>query len=186
MLKLDAKSKRFLLWATLVFVVIVIVMIVVYFVKKDDNKETPGDTLAGAPTGPLTGPVVVLPPTSTPPIVPANPAPPATNPGQSTPLPGTTLEVIWTYISDLTWKMNDVVTKGDATNPGLAAYRCEITNRIIEMGERDLSAFSQLYRKWYNRSLRDDYCAKVKSSGCWTTLWDSKPAAACKRLKPYA
>jgi len=184
MLKLDAKTKRFLLWATLVFVVVVIVLVIVALLKKSKSK-TGSNTQTDVYTGPLTGPVV-LPPISTPPIVPVNPAPPATNPSQPTQLPGQALEVNWTYITDLTWKLYEVATKNDGTNPGLAAYRCEISNGIIEMGERDLSAFSQLYKQWYNRSLRVDYCTKVTSSGCWTAFWDSKPETACKRLKSYA
>ena len=182
MLKLDAKTKRFLLWATLVFVIIVIILIVVALVKK---KSEPQKTTANTqfnPGGPLTGPIV-LPPMSTPPII-NNPTQPASTP--PTQLPGQALEVNWSYITDLAWKLNDVVTKSDVANPGLAAYRCEITNGITEMGERDLSAFVQLYRQWYKRSLRDDYCARVTSSGCWTAFWDAKPAAACKRLKNYA
>ena len=187
MLKIDAKTKRILLWILLGFVTVVAVLIVWALVKKTAAKKNspmaaprqPGNTGTTVPTLP-----VDVPGTATPPILPGGTSTGSGNGGVV--LPSEVLEINWNYINDLAWKMDEVTRAESVLNPGIAAYRCEITNGILEMGARDLSALVQTYRQWYGRSFRDNYCQKVTSSGCWTSLWDSKPQQACNKLKNYA
>lgn len=107
---------------------------------------------------------------------------PTPNPGQvitPSPTPNPTPQVQqinYEYVRDLTWKM-------DATINGQGDHTCEITNGVLEMGSHDLAAFAALYLNWYGRALKDDYCNRVQSSGCWSSWWDGKHTQACTRLQ---
>ena len=169
-------GNRLWLWVLAFFGLVLVAMVVAYLVKKAREQQAAknGTGQNPAPTNhpvpPAWTPPTTGPSTSTPPFVPpSNTTSPVDKPVELN-------QVNWEYIREIAWKMND-------TYLDRKDYRCEVTNGIIEMGENDLRALAQLYKQWYSRSLKIDYCTKITASGCWTSWWDDKPAAACSRLK---
>jgi len=165
-------GNRLWLWVLVFFGVILVGMVIVWLVRKAKQESQTG---SGNPTG--TGnsqslPYNAAPPTSAPAYRPTN-NPNNPNNGNSG---ADVYNVNWAYIQDLAWKMHD-------TYFDRGSYKCELTNGIVEMGINDLRALNDTYRQWYNRTLASDYCDKIKYSGCWTSIWDDKPAKACNRLK---
>lgn len=164
---INPAGKHLWVWVLGFFGVVLIGLVVAYLLKKAKGQSPQPSNGQNQPQGtdPVP-PVVTPPPTSTPPYIPTdNPATPVD-----------VYNVNWAYVQDLSWKMYE-------TYFGRNSYACELSNGVIEMGDNDLRAFVQTYKQWYNRNLKDDYCNKVKSSDCWTSWWDDKPATACNRLK---
>lgn len=166
-------GNRLWLWVLAFFGLVLLVMVVVYLVKKG-QQSAKGSTGQKAPSSGTSAPPYIpptLPGSSTPPALPPEPTS-----GQGSSKPVDVYNANWAYLQEIAWKMYD--TYFDRND-----FRCEVSNGIIEMGENDLRALVQLYKQWYNRSLKNDYCQKITASGCWTSWWDDKPATACNRLK---
>ncbi|MEZ4941826.1 MAG: hypothetical protein R3D58_13180 [Saprospiraceae bacterium] len=160
-------GKRLWLWIAAFFGTVILAMIVVYLIKKSKSPATGPKQQPPLPSAPA---FPSVPTTSTPPIVPSD----SVSQGNNQPVD--VYNANWAYVQEVAWKMYDTYFDRNS-------YKCEVTNGIIEMGENDLRALVQLYKQWYNRSLKTDYCQKITSSGCWSSWWDDKPAEACSRLK---
>jgi len=163
-------GNRLLVWVLAFFGVALVAMGIVWLVRKSKQGSTATDNPALPGSGtPQFPPYKPTPPTSTPPYIPTN------NPNNGNSGNTDVYNVNWAYVQELSWKMYDTYFDRNS-------YKCELTNGIVEMGDTDLRALKENYRQWYSRNLANDYCQKIKSSGCWTAFWDDKPAKACNRL----
>lgn len=168
-------GKRPWVWVLAFFGVVLVVMAIVWLIRRSKQTQQQAGNGNQAP-GTQFPPYNPAPSTSTPPYVPKNNPNNPNNPSNGGGVnPNDMYNVNWAYVQDLAWKMYD-------TYFDRGGYKCEITNGIIEMGANDLRALNETYQKWYNRNLKTDYCQKIQSSGCWTSMWDDKPAKACNRL----
>jgi|GEM_PF-4630986 len=174
-------SKRVWIWALAIFGGLLILTAVLAIITNKKKKGPAKNQQTGS------GSQVIdpsLPPSSgnTPPKQTPKQTPPVQTPAPPKPTPGSVpydvYSINWAYVQELCWKMH--ATRWDAKS---TQYTCEITNGIITMGLEDLKALVDTYKRWYNRSFKDDYCDRVKSSGCWDSLWSTKPSQACKRLQ---
>ncbi len=173
-------SKKVWIWALAIFgglLILTAVLAIITSKKKKGAAKKP-QTGSGTPVidpslPPSSGNTQNQTPKQTPPV--QTPAPPKPSPGT---VPYDVYTIHWDYVQGLCWKM--YATRWDANS---TQHTCEITNGIIGMGIDDLKALVDTYKRWYNRSFKDDYCDRVKSSGCWDSWWSTKPAQACKRLQ---
>ena len=168
-------SKRVWIWALAIFGGLLILTAVLAIITNKKKKGPAKQTGSGGsqvidPSLPSGGSGNT--PKQTPPVQPPVPAKPA--PGS---VPFDVYSIHWEYVQGLCWKMFSTMWNDPFQ------YSCEITNGVLEMGTDDLKALVDTYKRWYNRSFKDDYCARVKNSGCWDSLWSSKPTQACKRLQ---